>query len=415
MKHARFLALLLVGCLAWTASLEAEEPPLPVGSEGVPVPKKVKNVEPRYPSEAAAQGIRGIVILDLIIDTTGAVESVRVVRSVPGLDDAAVAAASQWRYAPVEIDGRAARVRMTVPITFSLALPNLVREAGVPELRQGVTPAFPPGAQGRGRACVGVMLQSDGHIAVRGVMKASEEPWTSALLSALETWRFAPAGDDRIVSFQIEADFVAGKRPEANTVSLRATALKVVDARTAEQAPAAPVVPPAPAVAPTPTAAPTPAPPSETPRPAPVSTPPPLEVVSAPLSPPPPESGISLVRNVTLEPGVPELARGRRPVPPPLARMAGSTGTVEVAFSVGAAGITTVQRVTGPDLLTKAAEEAVASWVFRRTRANRAYLTAVFQYGDHDATARVRPAAAPTPPPSSAVPATSTQPAAPIP
>ncbi len=107
MKRSRLLvALLSACCLAWTVSLSAEEAPLAVGSEGVPVPKKVKDLKPRYPPEAIAQGIRGIVILDLVIDTTGAVESVNVVRSVAGLDDAAVAAASQWRYEPVKVAGR---------------------------------------------------------------------------------------------------------------------------------------------------------------------------------------------------------------------------------------------------------------------------------------------------------------------
>ncbi len=125
MTRARIaVAVLLASGLAWTSPLVAEEPPLAVGSEGVPVPRKVKDFEPKYPPEAAARGIRGIVILDLIIDATGRVESVSVVRSVSGLDDAAVAAANQWRYEPVKVAGRPVRVRMTVPITFSLALPT---------------------------------------------------------------------------------------------------------------------------------------------------------------------------------------------------------------------------------------------------------------------------------------------------
>jgi hypothetical protein len=125
-------------------------------------------------------------------------------------------------------------------------------------------------------------------------------------------------------------------------------------------------------------------------------------VITAPPPALPPENGISAIRDVTLEPGVPDLTRGRRPVPPPLARMTGTTGTVEVAFSVSAAGTTAVQGATGPDLLKPAAEQAVASWVFRRTRADRAYLVAVFAYTVDKGTVVVRPQAAP---PASPVPA----------
>ena len=466
MTRARIaVAVLLASGLAWTSPLVAEEPPLAVGSEGVPVPRKVKDFKPKYPPEAAAQGVRGIVILELIIDATGRVESVSVVRSVSGLDDAAVAAANQWRYEPVKVAGRPVRVRMTVPITFSLALPTLARDAGVPELRQGVMPVFPQGTPGGGRAVVAVMLESDGRIAVRDALEGSREPWTGALLAALETWRFSPVADDTLVSFRIEAEFVAGTGSKTNTVSLRATGLRVIDTPATQAAPSAPTSAAAPPVATSPApggappqgpgrlqepppsggssaapAAPGPeavppqatpgpagpapaqAPPAEKPPTAPVTTPtpaaatpaggppaPPLEVVTAPLPAPPPENGISAVRDVVLEPGVPELARGRRPVPPPVARMAGATGTVEVTFSVSAAGTTTIQKTTGVDLLKKAAEQAVASWVFRRTRADRAYLVAVFDYRDDRAAASVRPqpgSASPSPgTPTTPVPA----------
>ncbi len=113
------------------------------------------------------------------------------------------------------------------------------------------------------------------------------------------------------------------------------------------------------------------------------------------------------MRDVTLEPGVPELARGRRPVAPPIARLSGSTGAVEVSFSVGAGGNTALQTAAGPDILRYAAEQTVTSWVFRRTRADRAYLVAVFTYDADKASAVVRPQA-----PSNASPAASDVPAA---
>jgi outer membrane biosynthesis protein TonB len=78
-------------------------------------------------------------------------------------------------------------------------------------------------------------------------------------------------------------------------------------------------------------------------------------------------------------------------VAPPFARMAGESGVVTVDFSVSAGGVTAVQRAEGPEIFQPAARQAVESWVFRRTRADRAYLVAVFTYEDDLASAVVRP------------------------
>jgi hypothetical protein len=98
------------------------------------------------------------------------------------------------------------------------------------------------------------------------------------------------------------------------------------------------------------------------------------------------------VRDVVLaESGVPDLARGRRPVVPPFARMTGTQGAVEVDFSVGASGTTNVQSVKGPDLLRPAAEQTVLSWIFRRTKVERLFLVALFKYEGDKVSAQVKP------------------------
>jgi hypothetical protein len=70
--------------------------------------------------------------------------------------------------------------------------------------------------------------------------------------------------------------------------------------------------------------------------------------------------------------------------------MASATGTVDVRFAVDASGASSVQDVTGPDLLKEAARQAVMSWVFRRTSAERLHLVASFVYGEATANATVR-------------------------
>jgi hypothetical protein len=190
------------------------------------------------------------------------------------------------------------------------------------------------------------------------------------------------------VSFRVEADFIAGDHGGAPRVDLRLTGLR------RSESPAAASPPPSPA----------PAAPPEVPPPAPVAVPsppaaaaaPPVEVLGplpgspAPPVAPAPEVPVSAVRDVTLSVGVPDLTKGRRPVVPPLARMASATGTVEVRFAVDAAGASSVQEVSGPELLKEAAQQTVASWVFRRTTTERLHLAASFVYGAAAATATVR-------------------------
>ncbi len=56
----------------------------------------------------------------------------------------------QWEYEPTKVDGKPVKVRLTVPITFALRLPDVTREPGIPELRQGAAPGYPPRGQGLG-------------------------------------------------------------------------------------------------------------------------------------------------------------------------------------------------------------------------------------------------------------------------
>src|SRR5918996_1329035 len=91
---------------------------------------------PAFARAALAQGLRGIVILALTIDPAGKVKTVDVIRSLPPFDEAATVAARQWEYEITRVDGRAVPVRLTVPITFALKLPEVSREQGIPELRQ---------------------------------------------------------------------------------------------------------------------------------------------------------------------------------------------------------------------------------------------------------------------------------------
>ncbi|HYO67907.1 MAG TPA: TonB family protein [Archangium sp.] len=86
-------------------------------------PQVLAQVQPRYPRRAKADGLEGLVLVRIIIGTDGRVEPehTRVIRSVPGLDEAAMSAVSQWRFSPaLGHQGRPVRVIVEVPVQFSL-------------------------------------------------------------------------------------------------------------------------------------------------------------------------------------------------------------------------------------------------------------------------------------------------------
>ena len=102
--------------------LDEPDEPVRIG-DGVPPPAKIHDVPPVYPPAAREAGVQGLVILEATIDPTGTVGNIEVLRSVPELEEAAIAAVEQWRYEPTLVDGAPVSVLMTVTINFLLSSP----------------------------------------------------------------------------------------------------------------------------------------------------------------------------------------------------------------------------------------------------------------------------------------------------
>jgi TonB family protein len=94
--------------------------PVRVGGN-IRTPTKVRDVKPVFPAEAMAAGVQGVVIIEALIGDDGSVANARVLRPIPMLSEAALAAVSQWRFTPAEVNGVPAPVIMTVTVNFTLS------------------------------------------------------------------------------------------------------------------------------------------------------------------------------------------------------------------------------------------------------------------------------------------------------
>lgn len=84
-------------------------------------PRLIHQVEPRYTHAASDARVSGTVKLALTVDAKGVPEWVEVVRPLGyGLDENAIAAVRQWRFAPATDNGKPVARDCDVEIEFNL-------------------------------------------------------------------------------------------------------------------------------------------------------------------------------------------------------------------------------------------------------------------------------------------------------
>lgn len=109
-------------------SMAVSPPPPPAPAVAAPVravgkikpPAKIHDVKPAYPPIAQAAHVQGVVIIEATIAPDGSVQSAKVLRSIPLLDQAALEAVGQWQFTPTLLNGVAVPVIMTVTVNFTL-------------------------------------------------------------------------------------------------------------------------------------------------------------------------------------------------------------------------------------------------------------------------------------------------------
>ena len=93
--------------------------PLRPGGDLQP-PTKLRHVDPVYPELARRAGVQGVVVLECVLDPSGHVAEVKVLRGLPLLDAAAVQAVRQWVYTPTRLNQVPVAVLLTVTVRFTL-------------------------------------------------------------------------------------------------------------------------------------------------------------------------------------------------------------------------------------------------------------------------------------------------------
>jgi TonB family protein len=208
-------------------------------SDLVPLPRLVKSVDAVYPEIARQAKVGGIVNMDIRTDTTGKVKKVRVLRSIPLLDQAAIDAVRQWVFEPVIVDGTATDAVFTVGVGFSpdhrpngyvgtawlcpgdKILAGAVKVEGQippPKCIKSVTPTYPEiarNARSEGPVILGVRTDEQGKVEAVSVIR-SIPLLDQAAIDAVRQWVYEPLivkGKPRKAAFTVTVGFWLEKLP----------------------------------------------------------------------------------------------------------------------------------------------------------------------------------------------------------
>jgi protein TonB len=87
---------------------------------GLKAPTVRKSVKPEHPLAAMKARVEGTVVVEALVDEQGRVADVRVTKSIPLLDQAAMDAARQWEFTPTLMNGEPVPVLLQLEMDFRM-------------------------------------------------------------------------------------------------------------------------------------------------------------------------------------------------------------------------------------------------------------------------------------------------------
>ena len=172
---------------------------IPIGGNVKPA-RLIHKVDPVYPADLKQQGVTGTVVVRAIVSKTGDVLSPKVVSQNvhPGLAQAALDAARQWRFEPTLLNGQPVEFVTTMNFTFELDDPPALAAAGdaPPVLLLRVEPEYSDEARRakyQGTVVLIVEVGEDGRAQGVRVQHAIGLGLDEKAIEAVKKWRWKPA------------------------------------------------------------------------------------------------------------------------------------------------------------------------------------------------------------------------------
>ena len=191
------------------------------------MPRRTNYVEPQYPASALDSRVQGTVRVEITIARDGRVADARVVESVRGLDEAALAAVRRWEFAPSQVGGAAVPVLHVVEVGFTPparpaapapapAPPPAVSDTREPGSAAGRKPATDAGAPTLPPASPTRPDPAAEQVRVRETLKRYEAAWESRDAAAVA--RLQQLSGDELSRVR---DTLAGAREYAMTIDVK--------------------------------------------------------------------------------------------------------------------------------------------------------------------------------------------------
>ncbi len=123
-RYLLIAASAFVLCLGTAAAVQGEQAKESSGTDGKSddvKPEIIEKVSPKYPEEAKKEKVTGKVIVEATVGTDGHVADAKVVNEADArLAQAAIDAVKQWKFKPIQKDGKPVKVKTTVTLNFQL-------------------------------------------------------------------------------------------------------------------------------------------------------------------------------------------------------------------------------------------------------------------------------------------------------